>query len=522
MGTRRRMRWGVGFSALVLVASACAAPATPTGATPSASGPIKGGRLVVAVREEPPNLDPHRLGTVVARFLTENTHDKLIRIDDNGVAQPSLATAWRQDDATTWTFTLRQGVKFHDGTTFNAQAVKFNFDRVLDANNKLPQASALTFLASTEVIDENTVRFKTKQPYGSMLQSIGYQGADIGSPAGFQKFGLDNSGRNPVGTGPWIFKEWVAGDHLTYLANDAYWGGRPYLDELVWKFVTDEQARAAALQAGDVQYVDSINSNAIEAVRAVAGLEVQNVPVLNWTAIVMNEDIKPFADPKVRMAICKAVDREAILAKVMGGIGVLMTSPVPQGVTGKVALAPQCTYDPAAAKALLNEAGGAFATEFWYAVGARRAGQQVAEAVQGYLKAIGVDVKVVGVDSAAFSQARSQGRAPMALSGWGSPAGDPHQALNPHFNSTQIPPNGNNETRYRNTRIDQLLKEGAETADTAKRAAVYDEVQKLLWADVPWVWLDQNVLTTAKSKKLHGQVMAASQSIYFAKAWLDR
>jgi peptide/nickel transport system substrate-binding protein len=498
-------------AAAVLVAAALAL----SGCGDNAPAPTG---ITIAVGSEPANLDPNIGGDAIGRVMMAQTFDHLVAFGSSGEIEPALATKWVQDSATQWTLTLRTGVKFTDGTPFDASAVKYDFDRLLNPANKLPLATLWTFLQSVEVVDPTTVRFVLNKPYGSFLQSLGMHAGEIGSPAAYQKNGLQGSSRNPVGTGPWKFVKWDAGREIEYAANSDYWGGTPKLKTAVWKFVSNPQTRTNLLLSGGIDYTTSVSIDSLASLQQNPAVVVEQVLIYNWTAIVMNETFMPFDDVRVRQAICMAIDRQSIQKNIMRNVGKLMTSPLPMGGADQVDQGgPQCTYDPAAAKTLLDKAGGGFSTTLYYGIGHRLANDQVAQAVQAALAKIGIIVQVVSNDGAAFSKARSSGTAPMWIGGWGS-NGDPHASLYSQFLSTQAPPNGSNDSRYANPDLDKVLEQGSSTADPNQRKTIYAEAQRLIWQQMPWIYLDQNAAITAHLKKVSGVTMDANQLIDLTKA----
>jgi len=470
--------------------------------------------ITIAVAAEPGNLDPNIGGDAVGRVMMAQTFDHLVAFSSSGEIQPALATKWVQDSPTQWTLTLRTGVKFTDGTPFDASAVKYAFDRLLDPANKLPLASQWTFLQSVQVVNPTTVRFVLNRPYGSFLQSLGWLGGEIGSPTAYQKYGLQGSSRNPVGTGPWKLVKWDAGREIEYAANPDYWGGAPKLKTATWKFVTNPQTRTNLLLSGAIDYTTAVSIDSLASLQQNPAVVVQQVLIYNWTAIVMNEKFKPFDDIRVRRAICMAIDRQSIQKNIMKNVGKLMTSPLPMGGAHQIDQAsPQCTYDPAAAKRLLDQAGGGFSTTLYYGIGHRLNNDQVAQVVQAALAKIGITVQVVSNDGAAFSRARSGGTAPMWIGGWGS-NGDPHASLYSQFSSTQ----SGNDSRYSNPDLDKLLEQGSETADSSQRKTIYAEAQRAIWQQMPWIYIDQNGAITAHLKKVSGVTMDANQLIDLTKA----
>jgi peptide/nickel transport system substrate-binding protein len=505
-------------------AAPAAAPTAPAAA--KAGEPTRGGKIVLAVKERPTTLDVHKHVLTVDRVIAPLLSDAMTFLDENLEVQPGLAESWEQQDDRTWLFRLRKGVTFHDGTPFNAQAVKFNFDRVAAPETKAPQAGILEAISSTEVVDDSTVRLRLKSQFAPLLRNVGYAIGYMVSPAAVQKFG-DDYGANPVGTGPFVFKELVPGDHLTLVANKSYWRGAPNIDELEVRFIPDEANRSAQLQAGQVDIVDSIGVSDVRAVEANSSLDLVRVPVASWTFLAMNTQLKPLDDPRVRQAINQAIDVEAIVKNIYQGAAVVQKTAFPQNLYGYSPNVKPYDFNVAGAKALLAEAGLAsgFETELWYPIGKYVAVKEVSEAIQGYLRAVGIQAKVVGVDDNALRQAnRSAGesKVPLGIENWGAAVGDPDRALIPRFHTASIPPRGVNVMRYSNPKVDEFLDKAATVYDPAERLKLYEEAQKLMMADAPVVWINQVVELRAKKKSIQGVRNAADYRILFDKAWVAR
>jgi peptide/nickel transport system substrate-binding protein len=293
-----------------------------------------GGNLVTIVADNPTSLDPHlgQGGGDHQFFWT--MHDNLVNYDQKGNLDPSqsLAQSWEITDGTHITFKLRSGINFTDGTPFNADAVKFNINRVLDPANKSSAFSQMSGIDSVQVVDPQTVIFTLKEPNAAILTNLGDRGGAMVSPAAVQKYGADY-GRNPVGTGPYIFKEWVQSDHITVTKNPNYWAKDaagtklPYLDQVRWNVVPDPTVGLANLDAGTVDVfvlsygdVDNISKNAKYQVTTVKGG--------GWGGVYVNQALAPLDDLHLRRALGRAIDKAALLQAVVFGKGVLGIGPL--------------------------------------------------------------------------------------------------------------------------------------------------------------------------------------------------
>src|SRR5262249_6163491 len=330
------------------------------------------------------------VGTI-GRQLAVNIGDALVMLDENLEVKPALAESWRQESPTIWVFRLRKGVKFHDGTPFNAAAVKFNFDRLLDPATKARDANMLASIEAVEVADEHTVRLKLKRPFAPLLRTLAYIVGYQMSPTAAKTLGMQDLGRAPVGTGPYKLAKWVAGDHIVLVANKDYWRGAPKIDEITWKFIPQSSSRSALLRAGDVDFVESLDGADLASVQGDANLVVNRIPLLSWNFIGVNTKTKPFDNVKVRQAISYAIDANALTKSVLLGTGLPQNQLVPKGMLGYREDYKGYVYNPARAKQLLAEAGlpSGFETELWYATGYTSSVKELCEAIQGYLQAVG-------------------------------------------------------------------------------------------------------------------------------------
>src|SRR5262245_33507877 len=240
------------------------------------------GKITIATSAEPNSADFHQSVGTIGRQLAVNLGDALVALDENLQVQPALAESWKQESATSWVFVLRKGVKFHDGTPFNAAAVKFNFERLLDPATKARDANMLAALDTVEVIDDTTVRLKLKRPFAPLVRTLAYILGYMVSPTAAKAVSLQDFGRAPVATGPFKLARWVSGDHIMLVANKDYWRGTPKIDEITWKFVPQSATRAALLRSGDVDFVETIDGPDLASVEGDGKLVVTRIPLLSW------------------------------------------------------------------------------------------------------------------------------------------------------------------------------------------------------------------------------------------------
>ncbi|MGE3601652.1 MAG: ABC transporter substrate-binding protein, partial [Dehalococcoidia bacterium] len=303
------------------------APATqPARASAVAGSEVKtGGRLTAIVSSDPTGLDPvtGQGGGDHQFFWT--MFDNLVNYNQKGELDPaiSLAEKWEIVGGTRINFTLRQGINFHDGTPFNAQAVKFNIERVQDENTQSSARAQILPAGKVEVINDTTVAFVMDKPNSALLTNLGDRGGAIISPASIEKYGKD-TGRNPVGTGPFKFKEWAQSDHISVVKNPEYWGkdaagtAFPYLDEMRWNVVPDATVAVANLQSGTVDVIFPASGDR-DRIKSDPKFQVEEAISGGWSGSYINQALAPMDDLHFRRAVALAHDREAVVRAVTLG-----------------------------------------------------------------------------------------------------------------------------------------------------------------------------------------------------------
>jgi ABC-type transport system substrate-binding protein len=297
-------------------------------------------------------------------------------------------------DNLTWTFRLRKGIKFHDNTPFNAEAVKFNFERILNPETGSPSRTAFTPIKKITVIDEYTVAFSTDKPNAPLLENLVQNWASISSPEAMKKWGKDY-GQHPVGTGPYKLKEWTLGERCVIERYEGYFGKRPNPDVIIYRPVPEEGARVVELESGNADIVADIPPEAAELLKKNPGVKMWVIPSTFQIDFELNCARAPFNDVRVRKAVNYAVDRKAIVEKILGGYGTVPDGMFTSGTQGYAKLTPY-PYDPVKAKQLLAEAYPAGYKEkvvLWSTSGRYIKDKLVSEAVQGYLNQIGLQIE---------------------------------------------------------------------------------------------------------------------------------
>ena len=317
---------------------------------------VVGGTVTYAAGADPDNLDPANAESNPSEAVNRMMYENLARFDEKLKIVPGLASKWQQSkDGLTWTFFLRKGVKFHDGTPFNAEAVKVFVERMIGPEKPSRSGLYVPFVNTVEVVDDYTVKINLKAPFAFFLNNLAHSASGIVSPTALKTLGKDIS-RKPVGTGPFKFVEWIHGDHITMVRNDQYWGGKPKLDKIIVKTVKEDSARVMMLQSGDAHLIVRIPSEDIARLEKDPKIKLDSTETLRVLYISINCSKKPFTDVRVRQALNYAVDKESIVKNLYQGRALVSSGIVAPLTTGYVRVQGY-SYDPEKAKKLLAEAG---------------------------------------------------------------------------------------------------------------------------------------------------------------------
>jgi peptide/nickel transport system substrate-binding protein len=482
--------------------------------------PKRGGVLTWATHQDVDQTDVHKsFALLTGMVLGRNVFDRLVEHNEKLEIVGRLAERWETSaDGKTWTFHLRKGVKFHDGTPFNAETVKFNVDRALDPQQRLLAGRfAYGGVVSAEVVDDATVRLTTKEPVGALLDNMADSGfGAIQSPQSIKE--APTSGIVPTGTGPFRFGSWTAGDQLVLDANPDYWDGRPSLDRIVVKPVPEGATRAALLETGEALLISQVPFPDLARLRANKAVAVEVGPATSWQFIALDTQKPALADVRVRQALNHAVDKRQIVEKVLFGVGRVADSPIGSGYRMHAATGAY-DFNPQRARQLLAEAGWKpgsggilekdgqrFSVTLLMPTAGYSGWPELAQAVQSYLKDVGVEVKLRPEEWATYLATARKPPAErgfdMALQSWGT--ADPDSGMRITLHSSSIPPNGSNVALYKNPRVDELLTRGAATVGFDRRAPLYREAQQVVWRDAPWIFLAERREAVGRRATLQG------------------
>jgi len=475
---------------------ATTAPLATTAPTVAKSG----GTVTFASAEVPEALDPTISLQITNWTISFAMFDTLVTSDDSGKISPSLATSWSLVNPKAWKFTLRQGVKFHDGQPFTSASVKATLDHLVDPAVKSREAAIWASYDRTETPDDYTAIIYTKDPMGTMLSNLTLT---LMIPPKTAKPLNDF----PIGTGPFKFVEWKKDDRITLVANKEYWGGAPKLDGLVFRTIPELATRITALERGEVDIVDIVPPEQFASLQK-AGIKLVDMNT-SYLRFIWLGNQGPLSNLKVRQAINLAIDRKSIIKDLFGGKAFEVDGAVAPNVIGYCKM-PALQYDPVKAKQLMVEAGYPNGFDLELKTAEYLAKQkELAEVNASYLAQIGIKVKVVVQDQALWLTDLLALNWQSDQIGTSTLTGDGDYTLRRLYHSTakRVP--------YTSPEMDKLLIDQQGETDPAKRQQQFCDVAKMIWDQVPTVFLFGVVQTYGVSPKVQGFVPHPSQFLYF-------
>jgi len=455
--------------------------------------------LVIAQGAGPTTLDPLREQSGPLMNIWTLVFDGLTRRDDDGNIEAALATSWRTISDTEWEFKLREGVQFHNGEPFDANAVKFTLERILDKSHASQALTRLSQLDSVEVVDPLTVRIRTKGPAPTLLSGLAW--AFVVPPKYIQEKGDAFAAQNPVGTGPFKFVRWRQAEFIDLVTNKAYFGTRPKIDALTVRQIPDDSARMASLLSGEAQIIVQIPPDLVKTVAEHPDSQVSSVGALMGIVVEFDTIRGPLTDKRIRQAINYAIDKDTLVRELLARQGQPLQGQVL--TPGAFGFNPQLTaypYDPAKAKQLLQEAGvgNGLTLTLKTPVGRYISDREIAIAVAGQLEKVGIKVEVQPIEWGVFIKDLRAGQlGPMFLIGWYN-YGDATFALT-HFTSQSA-----FGVYQKNLKFDALVHQGQIQIDPKARAKTYEEATTLMREEAPAAFLLQLPAIYGISKKVTG------------------
>jgi len=517
---------------LLLVVGLAAPPA-------GAQQPRAGGTLRVALHLEPTTLDPHGPIHATGVQINKVVFESLVQLDPGGAARPLLATSWQTSpDGKAWTFKLRDGVKFHDGTPFTADAVKFSFDRVWDKS--AGGASGPAFLGPfdrAEVVDRLTVRLHFKKPYPALLDGLETGYLAIVSPAAVQKHGKE-FGQHPAGTGPYLFESWTRGQQVVLKKNPAYaWApahmkhqGPGYVDEIVYRFIPEHQTRLATLEKGEVDLIGRAPGPDVGRLRE----DKRFVTYLNMfkgapTMFLINASKPPTSELAVRQAMLYAINRESVVKAVTFGISTPAYGPLKPSIWPYwKGVESMYRNDPARARQLLDQAGWKPGPDGIRVKDGRRLATVVnvkddpqaldmLQVMQANWKQVGMELEIRPMALAASEDLARKGENGLTFMDW---RGTDPDILTLHYHSKNI--GGWNMGWFKDPAMDKLLDDAREEMNRAKRQKMYEDAQKYVMEQAATVPLFNQVQPDVAASVVKGLAFDANNYFVLYDVWLER
>jgi peptide/nickel transport system substrate-binding protein len=500
-----------------------------------AQAPVKGGTLTWGRGGDSVALDlPQATDGESIKAGIQVLENLVIFRKDSMDVEPQLATSWEvSKDGLVWTFKLRKGVKFHDGTPFNANAVKVSFDRVIDKENPFYKYGTWKYVPlglgpvkEVKVIDEYTVALRTEKPYAPLIANLALWLCPILSPTAIEKYKEDIV-RNPVGTGPFKLVKWVKDDQILLERNDQYWGQKPYVDRIILKSIPEVSARFMALQSGAVDIVDDLDPDSIQMAKANPNFKTIERPSVNVGFLAMNTK-RPIVNNKlVRQAINHAIDKQTIIKTIFRGLAIPAVNPYPPSIWGYNYKIKDYDYNVQKAKDLLAKAGypKGFDIDLW-AMPVSRAYMpepvKTAELIQAYLAAVGINAKIVRYEWGVYLDKTQKGEHDLCMLGWLGGNADPDTFMYGllHSDNAKVP--AANVAFWENAEYDKLVKDAQTVFDKAKRASYYLKAQEIFHEEAPWVPLAHSTNVRIYNKKLHDVPLRPNGLNSFQMIWKEK
>jgi peptide/nickel transport system substrate-binding protein len=496
-----------------------------------------GGVLVFGRSGDSVGLDPGRETDGESFYATHQIFDTLVEFK-TGTTEvvPALATSWDVSaDNLTYTFHLREGVKFHDGTPMNADSVVFSLERQLKEDHPYyefgPWQYWTNYMGMSDIVesivakDDMTVVFNLLKPEAPFIANLAMDFAGIVSPTAVMS-DPEGFSSNPVGTGPFKFVSWTKDSDIVLDKNEDYWE-EVYLDRLILKVIPDATARWLALQKGEVDVIDFPAADDLPAMAADPDVQLIQQSGMNVGYLALNAEKEPYDDKRVRQAMNYAIDRDEIIAAVYGSAGQVAKNPIPPNIWSYNDDIEPYPYDVDKAKALLAEADYAngFKTEIWAMPVARPYNpdaRKIAEIMQAQLAKVGIEVEIISYEWGTYLDKTGAGEHQAAMLGWTGDNGDPDNFMWVLLSApSAVTPAAGNIAIWKNDEFTALIKEAKETADVARRTELYMDAQVVFHEEAPWVPIAHSVVTVPMTTAVQNFEISPTGTRVFKSVWLE-
>ncbi|MPZ71615.1 MAG: ABC transporter substrate-binding protein [Nitriliruptorales bacterium] len=508
-------RWLALFVVLLLGLAACGGgePVDVDGDESADAGgdEVAGGTLIAAISGEPDQLDPHQTSAYASFQVLENVYDTLVQPTEELEFEPALATEWQvSDDQLTWTFTLREGVSFHDGSDFTADDVAFSYNRIID--EELANAYRFTSVTEVRAADDMTVEIEVDRPTPNLLANIGaFKGMSI-VPEEFD----DEMASSPVGTGPFQFESHSEGQSIELSANPEYWGDGPSLDGVTFRFISEGTVALTNLQGGEAHWTDNIPPQQIEQLSDDDSLVLESVPSTDYWYFAANQTREPFDKPEVRQALAWAIDREAVTSAAKFDAATVNQTAIPEGSAFYTDYAPY-EHDPDRGRELLKEAGVEDLEVELMVTDEYPETVQAAQVLETQWGEVGISTNIRTLDFATWLDEQGEGNFDVFMLGWlGNIDPDDYYYAQHHSEG------GFNFHGYANSEVDDLLDQAREETEDDARKELYDEAVQMIVDEASYVYLYNPDVVQAWVPEVEGYTVRSDRAIRFENVALNQ
>ena len=451
-------------------------------------------QVTIALSASPITKDAHKVTDNISRSVIVQIYDGLVALATDGSLKPALATSWEYKSPTNLMFTLRQGVTFHDGQALTPEDVIASLERL----KVTPESESMyNKIKSVTKVDDKNIMVNLVTPYPSILGYLSHAKAAI-----YPKTLIDQIGTNavetPIGTGPYMYQEWIIGDRMVFKANTNYWDGAPAIETMNFKVILDESVRAISIETGDVQAILDLNPAQVDTLK-----DLENIKLITFESpgvdyLGFNMKNPRLTNLRFREAISMAVDKQAIIDAVLFGTGEPISTLFGDRMFGALTEPDNLVYDPIAAKKIIEEEGLTGTKLTLLANEGARSKQ--AEIIQSYLKEIGIELEIKILEWGTYLETLEQGKHELFILGWSNSSFDPDSSLYTIFHKDS----GNNNTFYSNPKFDALIEKAAVELDPKVRQKYYEDAQRILRNDRAVLFLFTRNFTLAFKKGLEG------------------
>ncbi|WP_250230004.1 ABC transporter substrate-binding protein [Anaeropeptidivorans aminofermentans] len=461
--------------------------------------------LVIATGAEPKSLDAHGANDGDSTRFKHLIYDTLLRQDENQAVIPGLVESWEIVDETSINLKLREGVKFHNGNDFNADDVMYTLKRAFDSEFGNWMVWAIDF-ENSKAVDVYNIELKLTEPCGAQLTQLAF--LYVVDKETVEEMGADAFAENPVGTGPFMFKEWYRGDRVEYTTYKDYWGTVPSFDNLTMRIISESSSRTIEIESGGVDVSLQVAASDISLLEDNDDVKLLRTAGFGNNFIGFNCAAEPFNNVKVRQAFSYAVDKYSIVEAVYSGMGSVADGPISPAIWGYNPNLKQYEQDSEKAKALLAEAGYPDGIKVTLTTSDKAVHVDIAEMLQNQLSKAGIEVEVITLENATYLDRIINGEIQMYVLGWTTNTGDADYGLYETFHTGM--PSWSNTARYENTEVDELLEIGRKNPDQAARQEAYNKAQEIIVEEAPWIFLYNSEEVAAVRSNIDGLVSPPS------------